>query len=165
MAQVRGPMLRPLLFGVGCIVADDDEERKRLLSCISAAGLYPSHRMAHKHEEEIPVAIEAVVTRLGDLEAVLGTHAGPVVGAVRTLLIAAMAARDRGDMPAAVAQIGAAMDRLSALADDLDPAEATLMRALAQTFRRALLRGDAAQAQQSAALMFERSGAVPRKKS
>ena len=158
-------MLRPLLSGVGCIVADDDEQRKRLLSCNSAAGLYPSNGMAHKHEGEIPVAIESVVARLGDLEVVLGTHAGPVVAAVRTLLIAAMAARDRGDMPTAIAQIGEAMDRLSGLADDLDPAEATLMRALAQNFRAALLRGDAAQAHQSAAFMFEKSGATTRNKS
>jgi hypothetical protein len=158
-------MLWPLLFGVGCVVADDDEERKRLLGCFSTVGLYSSRGMAHKHEEEIPTALESVVARLGDLEAVLGAHAGPVVAAVRTLLIAAMAARDRGDMPAAIAQIGAAMDRLSALADALDPAEATLMRALAQNFRTALLRGDDAQAQQSAAFMFDKSGASARKKS
>jgi hypothetical protein len=87
-----------------------------------------------------------------------------VVAAVRSLLIAAMAARDRGDMPAALAQIGAAMDKLSALADGLDPAEGTLMRALAHNFRTALLRGDDAQAKQSAAFMFEKSGAIPRKK-
>jgi hypothetical protein len=75
-----------------------------------------------------------------------------------------MAARDRGDMPAAIAQIGRAMDRLAALADQLDPAEATLMRALAQNFRAALLRGDEAQVKQSAAVMFEKSGAAERKK-
>ena len=90
--------------------------------------------MAHKHEEEIPAALESVVNHLGDLEVVLGAHARPVVAAVRTLLIAAMAARDRGDMPVALADIGAAMDKLSALADGLDPAEGTLMRALAHWF-------------------------------
>ena len=145
-------------------MADDDEQRKRLLSCNSAAGLYPSNGMAHKHEGEIPVAIESVVARLGDLEVVLGTHAGPVVAAVRTLLIAAMAARDRGDMPAAMAQIGEAMDKLSALADGLDPSEAALMRGVAQNFRAALLHGDAAQAKDSAAVMLEKSGATMRKK-
>ncbi|HVO24687.1 MAG TPA: hypothetical protein VMW56_13765 [Candidatus Margulisiibacteriota bacterium] len=121
--------------------------------------------MTHKHEEAVPTAIESVVARLGDLEAVLGPAAAPVVDAVRTGLIAAMAARDRGDMPAAIAQIGAAMDRLSALADGLDPGEATLMRALAHNFRAALLRGDAAQAQQSATTMLERSGGTTRQKS
>jgi len=120
--------------------------------------------MSHKHEEVIPVALESVLTRLSDLEVVLGAHAGPVVATVRSMLITAMAARDRGDLPAAVAQIGHAMDRLAALADGLDPAEATLMRALAQNFRAALLRGDAAQAKQSASFMFEKSGATTRKK-
>jgi hypothetical protein len=120
--------------------------------------------MTHKHEEAVPAAIEAVVARLGDLETVLGAVARPAVAAVRTGLIAAMAARDRGDMPAAIAHIGEAMDRLSALADGLDPGEATLMRALAQHFRAALLRGDAAQAQQSAATMLERSGGTARRK-
>ena len=55
------------------------------------------------------------------------------------------------------------MDRLAALADRLDPAEAMLMRALAQTFRAALLRGDEAAVKQSTAAMFEKSGAVERK--
>lgn len=112
----------------------------------------------------MPFAIESLVTRLGDLEVVLGSHAQPAVAAVRSLLTAAMAARDRGDRPAALAQIGQAMDRLAALADDLDPAEAQLMRALSQRLRTALLRGDDAQAKQSAASMFEKSGAVERKK-
>jgi len=67
-------------------------------------------------------------------------------------------------MRAAIAHIGEAMDRLSALADGLDPGEATLMRALAQNFRAALLRGDAAQAKHSAATMLEKSGATTRQK-
>ena len=104
------------------------------------------------------------MARLSDLETVLGAAARPVVAAVRSGLIAAMAARDRGDMPAAIAHLGEAMDRLSALADGVDPGEATLMRALAQNFRAALLRGDAAQAQESAATMLERSGATTRPK-
>ncbi len=120
--------------------------------------------MTHKHEEQIPAALEAVVERLGDLEVVIGPHARPVVAAVRALLRQAMAARDRGDMPAVAARIGEAMDKLSALADELDPAEATLMRALARNFRGALLRGDTVQAKQNAAVMFEKSGAVARTK-
>lgn len=161
---MRRAVLRPLLLGVRCVVANDDEERKRLLSCNSAAGLYSTDAMAHKHEEEIPIAIESIVARLGDLEVVLGAHAGPTVGAVRALLIAAMAARDRGDTPNALVQIGHAMDRLAALADGLDPAEATLMRALTQNFRAALLHGDDARLRQSTAVMFEKSGALERKK-
>jgi hypothetical protein len=120
--------------------------------------------MSHKHVEDIPSALETLVTRLGDLELVLGTHIGPTLASVRALLIAAMAARDRGDTPRAVDQIGQAMDQLIALADQLDPAEAMLMRALAHNFRAALLRGDEAQVKQSTAIMFQKSGAVERKK-
>jgi hypothetical protein len=120
--------------------------------------------MAHKDEPEIPVALENVVTRLDELHAVLGAHVAPALAAVRTALISAMAARDRGDVADTVGQIGAAMDRLAALADQLDPGEAALMRAVAGTFRSALLRGDAASAKQTAAVMFEKSGAVERKK-
>ena len=120
--------------------------------------------MTHKHEEEVPIALEAFITRLGDLELVLGNQIAPVLNGVRADLIAAMAARDRGDRAGAIAQIGTAMDRLSALAEQLDPGEAVLMRALAQSFRTALLRGDRSQAQQGAVAMLERSGAVERKK-
>jgi hypothetical protein len=120
--------------------------------------------MAHKDEPEIPAALESVTTRLDELQAVLGTHAAAVLAAVRAALINAMAARDRGDVAGTVRQIGDAMDRLAAFADQLDPAEAGLMRAVAQHFRSALLRGDATQAKQTAAVMFEKSGAVERKK-
>lgn len=105
-----------------------------------------------------------LVTRLGELEVVLGSAVGPELAAIRGTLVAALAARDRGDTPQAIVLIGTAMDRLSALADRLDPAEAVLMRALSATFRTALLRGDAAQVKQTTAVMFERSGAIERKK-
>ena len=108
--------------------------------------------------------LDVVLTRLGELEVVLGARVRPVLASVRETLMTAMAARDRGDVPGAVDLIGRAMDRLSGLADELDPAEAVLMRALAQHFRAALRRGDEAQAKQSAAVMFEKSGAVERKK-
>lgn len=157
-------MLRPLLLRVRGVVADDDEERGSLLSCNPGADLYPSRCMAHKHEEAVPIALESVVSRLGELEVVLGAQAGPTVAAVRAVLTTAMAARDRGDMPAAIAQIGQAMDQLAGLADGLDAAEAALMRALAQTFRAALLTGDTARARESTAAMFEKSGATERKK-
>lgn len=120
--------------------------------------------MAHKHAEEVPIALDTVISGLSELEAVLGSQAAPVLGGIRATLIAAMAARDRGDVPGAIREIGKAMDRLTALADQLDPAEAVLMRALAQRFRIALLRGDDAQAKQDAAVMFQKSGAAERKK-
>jgi len=121
--------------------------------------------MAHKDEPEVPVALESVTARLDELQSVLGSRVAPALAAVRAALIRAMAARDRGDRAGAVQQIGAAMDTLAALADQLDPDEAALMRTVAHSFRTALLRGDAAQAKQSATVMFEKSGALEQKKS
>jgi hypothetical protein len=56
------------------------------------------------------------------------------------------------------------MDSLTSLAENLDPAEAAMMRAMARGFRAALLRGDYAGAKESAAVMRQKSGAVERKK-
>ena len=120
--------------------------------------------MADKHESPIALELEAVVTQLDALGTMLGIDAVPRLEAVRAGLIAALAARDRGDVVGAVDHIGHAMDHMTALADQLDPAEGTLMRALAQKFRAALQRGDLAQAKQGAAVMFEKSGAVERNK-
>jgi hypothetical protein len=106
----------------------------------------------------VPLAIGAVVSRLGELETVFGPAAKPTLDAVRTALIEAMAARDRGDGEAATRNIGEAMDRLASLADSLDPAEAMLMRVLADQFRAALVRRDTAEAQRTADVMFDRSG-------
>jgi|JRYF01.1.fsa_nt_gb hypothetical protein len=116
-----------------------------------------------KLTEAVPQAIGAVVDRLQELEVVIGPQAAPVVAAVRATLVGAMAARDRGDTATALDDIGRAMDRLAALASELDPQEAEMMRLLAASFRRALLRGDTGRAKQDAAAMFARSGAVERK--
>jgi len=120
--------------------------------------------MAHKDETDIPVALESVTTRLDELQSVLGLQVAPALGAIRTALLNAMAARDRGDRAASLQQIGIAMDQLAAMAEQLDPDEAALMRVVAHNFRTALLRGDAAHAKHNAAVMFEKSGAVERKK-
>jgi len=120
--------------------------------------------MTHKHEEQIPVALESVLARLGELEVVLGRQVAPTLAAVRERLLAALAARQRGDLPASLSLIAEAMNRLSLLADGLDPAEAVLMRAVAESFRAALARRDEAEVQRNAAVMLERSGALPRAK-
>ena len=121
--------------------------------------------MALKGEQTADLAaLEDVLLRLDELQIVLGPAVAPTLAAVRVALIEAIAARDRGDRPAAIAAVGRAMDSLSSLADHLDPAEAGMMRALAQSFRVALLRGDYAGAKQNAAAMLEKSGAVERKK-
>lgn len=119
--------------------------------------------MVHKHDEPVPTALETVVAQLAELETVLGKHVAPAVAAIRDTLLAALAARDRGDAPAAIDHIGRAMDRLTALADQMDPAEGALMRAFAHTFRAALLRGDETQVQQSTAAMLQKSGGKERK--
>lgn len=120
--------------------------------------------MTDKHLSDIPASLEAVASRLGELEIVLGRHVRPALQTVRAMLVTALAARDRGDVQAAVAAIGGAMDRLGALADELEPAEGAVMRAVAQSFRAALLRGDDAQARQAADVMLSRSGALQRKR-
>src|SRR6185369_8854470 len=107
----------------------------------------------------IPLAIDTVVSRLGELEIVFGPQAKDVIAAVRATLLEALAAKQQGDAPASIAKIGQAMDRLASLAGHLDPAEAVLMRTVAEQFRAALLRRNTAEARQTADVMFERSGA------
>lgn len=121
--------------------------------------------MTDKHDDAgLLEGIEAVVDRLGGLELALGPSVRPLLSFVRDRLIAAMAARDRGDLPAAISCIGTAMDELAAYAGRLDPCEAGTMRDASQALQRALLRGDASAAKESAAVMFNRSGAVERKR-
>ena len=120
--------------------------------------------MADDEHAPIPLAIQTVVTRLGELEVVFGPSAKRVLDAVRTSLLEGLAARDRGDDAGALSKIGQAMDRLAALADELDPHEGVLMRTIAEQFRAALLRHDTTGARQTADVMFARSGAAWKKK-
>jgi hypothetical protein len=115
--------------------------------------------MADEHLPGTPAALEDLVAGLGDLEQLFGAAARPVVDTVQARLREAMAARDRGDPLATMRAIGAAMEQLAQLADRLAPQDAVLMRAVADRFRSAVLRGDAPQAKQDLDVMFERSGA------
>lgn len=119
--------------------------------------------MADEEHAAVPLAIDTVVSRLGELEVVFGPQAKGTIDAVRANLLEAIGARDRGDGHASIAKIGQAMDRLAGLADRLDPAEAVLMRTVAEQFRAALLRHDTAHARESADVMFQRSGAAWKK--
>jgi hypothetical protein len=119
--------------------------------------------MTLKHEELELAAIESVSTRLDELRVVLGPEVGQILDVVKASLIEAMACRDRGDVEAAISAIGSAMDRLTHLADRMDAAEGAMMRAVAQAFRTALLRGSFADAKQAADVMMRRSGAIERK--
>jgi hypothetical protein len=121
--------------------------------------------MQHKHDDAVPLALEAVVAQLGTLLQGFGPGTEPVAAAIRASLIAAMAARDRGDRAGAIAEIGGAMEQLIALTDRLDPAEALLMRAIAERVRSSLQRGDLAGAKHGSTVMFEKSGAVERQRS
>lgn len=114
----------------------------------------------HSHLIAFPEALEVLFSRLGELKIVLGLTAAPGVDEVERLLREALAARERGDMPATVQRIGQAMDRLAALASGADPAEGVLMRAVAERFRQALLQGALGEAKETAEVMRERSGSV-----
>jgi cytochrome c556 len=91
-------------------------------------------------------------------------QAAQVLEHVQAAVIAAMAARDHGDRAAAFEHVAQAMRRLASLADGLDPAEAGRMRAAVESFRGALLHGSEGEAKQRAAVMFEKSGAVQKKR-
>ena len=75
---------------------------------------------------------------LGELEVVIGERARPAIAQVQAGLRDAIACRERGDIPAALAAIRTAMERLAALAADLDPQEGAMMRMIAQRFGEAL---------------------------
>jgi len=114
----------------------------------------------HSHLLDFPEALEVLFSRLGELKVVLGPAAAPGVDQVEADLRSALAARQRGDVAAAVERIGAAMDSLAALASPGDPAEGAMMRTLATHFRQALVRGALGQAREAADIMRERSGGV-----
>src|SRR5262245_11918413 len=98
------------------------------------------------HALTYPEALETLLTRLPELQIVLGPQAKGGVEAVGLLLQEAAAARADGDVPRATRCIGKAMDTLSQLAEILDPHEALLMRMLAAQFRQALHGGDTGEA-------------------
>jgi len=114
----------------------------------------------HTHLVDFPEALEVLFSRLGELKIVLGPAAGPGVDEVGRLLREGLAARERGDVPAAVGSVGAAMDRLAALASASDVAEGAMMRAVAERFRRALAHGALGEARETADAMRVESGSV-----
>jgi hypothetical protein len=95
---------------------------------------------------------------LGELEVVIGPKARPVVAEVRAGLRDAMACRERGDLPGALAAIERAMERLAALGTQLDPAEGAMMRTLAQHFSQALSAGLKGEAKVAVKAMKSKAG-------
>ncbi len=95
---------------------------------------------------------------LGELEVVIGEKARSAVAEVRAGLADAIAARERGAMPEALAAIRRAMERLAVLGSELDPAEGELMRFIAQRFTEALQVGRKGAAKEAAAVMRRNAG-------
>jgi hypothetical protein len=119
--------------------------------------------MADAHQPDVPIVLEQLINGLRELEIVLGDAGRATLPGVRAALTAAMAARDRGDPPAAVRAIATAMTQLARLADRLDPQEAAMMRLVTDRFRAALLRGDLPEAKEDMDVMFSRSGSREKK--
>ena len=95
---------------------------------------------------------------LGELEVTIGERARPIVTELRQRLRAAVASRERGDLPGSLEQLRGAMERLAAIAGELDPEEGALMRMVAQRFTEALKLGDKGTAKEAVNLMRHRSG-------
>lgn len=112
------------------------------------------------HEFESPPALDTLLTRLGEMELVLGPRAGARLGSVRAHLQRAVALRADGDPPGAAAAIRRAMDELATLVSTVDPAEGALMRAVVERFTAALVRGEPSELERTADVMRERSGAT-----
>lgn len=106
--------------------------------------------------------LAAMADRLDELETLFGARARPVVRSVRAALLAGLAARDRGDAPAAVAAMQRAMAELVQLFGSVDAGEAAAMQELVGGFRQAMARGAHGDAGRIAADMRRRSGAVER---
>lgn len=120
--------------------------------------------LAHKWNNSIVADVSAVdpflklSENLGELEVVIGPKARPVVAQVRAGLHSAMACRERGDMPGALAAIKSAMERLAALGSQLDPAEGEMMRAIARHFSDALGAGLKGEAKSAVNVMKHKAG-------
>jgi hypothetical protein len=95
---------------------------------------------------------------LSELEVTIGVRARPVVAEVRERLRAAVACRQRGDLPGSLAALRAAMERLAAIGSELDPEEGALMRVVAQRFTESLKLGDKGSAKAAVDLMRHKAG-------
>ena len=95
---------------------------------------------------------------LGELEVTVGPRARPVVAELRDRLRSAAASRQRGDLAASLGQLRDAMERLAAVASELDPGEGELMRMVAHRFTEALMLGDKESANGAVNLMRHKSG-------
>jgi hypothetical protein len=112
------------------------------------------------HEFESPSNLEMLLTRLAELEVVLGSAAAARLGVVRGHLQRAIALRADGDQPGAAAAVRQAMEDLATLVAGVDPAEGFLMQAIVERFGAALMRGEPGELRRTADVMRKRSGAT-----
>ena len=87
-------------------------------------------------------ALERFVGGIDELKTVLGVETAPIVDKAKRQLIAAMAARDRGDPNAALVALSEAMAALATLGDRLGGTEGAMMRAVTAAFIQGLARDD-----------------------
>jgi len=160
------------LDAVARVSADDDEQHAvglrdgwcrtpmaRGSNWTAAIRLDTVSHMSDEHQPQIPNALEQMVLGLTELESVLGEAGRRAIPAVRDRLGDALAARDRGDPVAMLEAVGAAMQALAEVGEQLEPGEGQLMTMLAQRFQSSLMRGDLPDAKKDMDVMFERSGA------
>ena len=95
---------------------------------------------------------------LGELEITIGERARPVVAELRQRLREAAAIRARGDLVGSLENLRSAMERLAAVASELDPQEGALMLAVARRFTDSLGRGDKGAAKAAINVMRHKSG-------
>lgn len=103
--------------------------------------------------------LERLASGIEELKTVLGPAAAPRVEGVKFQLLAAMAARDRGDRTATLTAIARAMVGLSELGDGLDAAEGAMMRAVAAGFIRGMAREDREAVERHLDVIQSRAGA------
>ena len=153
-------------------MADDHEEHGEILSCLGTQGSVASSAVAdeqdhHDHSRliEFPEALEAFFLRVGELKVVLGAPAATGVDRLEGVIQRALAARDRGDAPAAMAGIVEAMELLAELASATPGVDGVQLRGMAGAFKQALAHGALGDAKAAADVMRDASGSrlIPRK--
>lgn len=102
--------------------------------------------------------LERLASGMEELKTVLGPGAASRVEGVKLQLLAAMAARDRGDRTATLTAIARAMAGLAELGDGLDAAEGAMMRAVAAGFIRGMAREDREQVERHLDVIQSRAG-------
>jgi hypothetical protein len=107
-------------------------------------------------------AIERFVGGIDELKTVLGADAGPSVDRAKNELIAAMAARDRGDRDEALTAVARAMAELATLGDRIGAAEGAMMRAVTRALIQGLATDDREAIEQSIAVIQSQAG-TPKK--